>query len=328
MPSFAELDLEYRFWSFMEGHPAHAPLPPTARDEALDVLTWAYTGIDCLLPTNRLATPPFTPEECQELMGLLKQTNTSVLQPAVQTRIVSRILLRGAQWRQLAFRPNRALPKDVPKPGPQRVERHVPLRRAVLDIAVSFLCLGIPFLFMGRSHQSRFDLERGFAMGSVPVMSLRSPGPAMVVAGTSCLVAAMILSASVTFISLPGLDDLSRIAGLLAILCSTASMASTVIALFRYKTDVERSAQYYMAGEGLVVLTRRSIVMSLPLVFLAWAVAAFITGVTMYSFRGFTLTAPGSGVYKQPFDKYTQWTIAGTLGGLVGVLVTSVLLVR
>lgn len=181
-----------------------------------------------------------------------------------------------AQWRQLASRPNRALPKDVPKPGPQRVERHVPLRRAVLDIAVSFLCLGIPFLFMGRSHQSRFDLERGFAMGSVPVMSLRSPGPAMVVAGTSCLVvrspcdltrdrilltndgiyqAAIILSASVTFISLPGLDDLSRIAGLIAILCSTASMASTVVALFRYKTDVERSAQYYMAGEGLVMLT-------------------------------------------------------------------------
>jgi hypothetical protein len=63
------------------------------------------------------------------------------------------------------------------------------------------------------------------------------------------------LSASVTFISLPGLDDLSRIAGLLAILCSTASMASTVVALFRYKTDVERSGQYYLSGEGLVMLT-------------------------------------------------------------------------
>jgi hypothetical protein len=29
----------------MEGHPAHAALPPTARAEALDVLTWAYTGL-------------------------------------------------------------------------------------------------------------------------------------------------------------------------------------------------------------------------------------------------------------------------------------------
>lgn len=66
--------------------------------------------------------------------------------------------------------------------------------------------------------------------------------------------------------------------------------------------------------------------MSLPLVFLAWAIAAFITGITFYSFRGATVT--GRIVIKQPFEDYTHWAVVGTLGGLAGILIMSVLLAR
>ena len=145
-----------------------------------------------------------------------------------------------------------------------------------------------------------------------------------------------------TLVSLPGLDNLGRIAGFVAILCSAASMISAVIALFRYKADVER-AVVYMGGEGLVMLSvspfhhtyrlalnetqqRRSIVMSLPLVFLAWGIVAFITAITLYSFRGFTVTSPGT--IKQPFTDYTHWTVVGTMGVLAGALITSALLMR
>jgi hypothetical protein len=41
---FSELDTEYRYWSFMEAHPAHNSLPAKAKIEAMDVLTWAWTG--------------------------------------------------------------------------------------------------------------------------------------------------------------------------------------------------------------------------------------------------------------------------------------------
>ena len=37
-------DAEYRYWSFMEAHPAHNSLPANAKMEAMDVLTWAWTG--------------------------------------------------------------------------------------------------------------------------------------------------------------------------------------------------------------------------------------------------------------------------------------------
>jgi hypothetical protein len=66
--------------------------------------------------------------------------------------------------------------------------------------------------------------------------------------------------------------------------------------------------------------------MSLPVVFVAWSIAAFITGITFYTFRGVTLTSKV--VIRQPFVDYTHWAVVGGLGGLVGVLVVSTLMSR
>jgi hypothetical protein len=51
-----------------------------------------------------------------------------------------------------------------------------------------------------------------------------------------------VLSASVTFLSLPGLDGFTRIAGLGAVLFASLSMASTLLAFFRVKYDMDRAA--------------------------------------------------------------------------------------
>ena len=46
MPDYTlALDLEYRYWAFMELHTAHAPLPHEARTDALNALIWSYTGL-------------------------------------------------------------------------------------------------------------------------------------------------------------------------------------------------------------------------------------------------------------------------------------------
>jgi len=68
-----DLDLEYRYWAFMEAHPAHLPMSQKAKAEALDVLTWALT--DQLLPSHRATPTPFTQEECQELRTILASFN-------------------------------------------------------------------------------------------------------------------------------------------------------------------------------------------------------------------------------------------------------------
>jgi hypothetical protein len=75
--------------------------------------------------------------------------------------------------------------------------------------------------------------------------------------------AAIILSASVTFMSFPGLDHIARLAGFVAILCSAASMTASVIALFRYKADMERTVWHYdMGGAGLMITVCHQIVLA------------------------------------------------------------------
>jgi hypothetical protein len=58
----------------------------------------------------------------------------------------------------------------------------------------------------------------------------------------------------VTFLSLPGLDNIARVAGFVAILFSSFSMASTVVAIFKYKADLERPTAH-VGGEGLIMLS-------------------------------------------------------------------------
>ncbi|PCH40711.1 hypothetical protein WOLCODRAFT_136952 [Wolfiporia cocos MD-104 SS10] len=289
------LDMEYRYWAFLEAHPSHAPLMPEARNDALEALTWAYT--DCVLPASRndSPTPPFAPQECQELMTLLRSIDGGEMTPLVQTRIIARVRLRVAEWKQHYYRPNRALPQDATKEM-RRPRRRGAFLRLIAEILVSCICLGIPNL-LNRS-QYRIDEEGG----------LQSAGSMLVIGACACLVATIILSASVTFVSLYGMDDMAQLAGLLAILFSAASMISTVVALFRYKSEAERPTIHFR-GEG-IILSRRSVVMSLPLVFLAYAIAAFIAGVALYMLHDTTVT-PSRFLPRLPFITYAHWAIPG-----------------
>ena len=73
-------------------------------------------------------------------------------------------------------------------------------------------------------------------------------------------------------------------------------------------------------------MQRRSIIFSLPLVFLAWAITAFMTGITLYSFRGATVS---SGIeVRRPFEPYTHWAVVGTLGALGGMLTIAAMVAR
>ncbi len=36
--------MEYRYWGFIEAHPAHMPIPLETHTEAMDALKWSYTG--------------------------------------------------------------------------------------------------------------------------------------------------------------------------------------------------------------------------------------------------------------------------------------------
>ncbi|KAJ7082403.1 hypothetical protein B0H15DRAFT_785681 [Mycena belliarum] len=317
--------MEYRYWAFMESHPAHATMPFAARREAMDVLTWAWT--DRLLPPQELPVPPpFTQAECQELLGLLRSFDMPQpdggIHSIVLTRVVSRVLLRVAHWRQHHFRPHKPLP--VGSAGHPSLRRPSPgFLRTAAEVLVSCLLLGVPYLFYNRPGAPRVDAEGGVAARNIL--------PVLVVGACTCLLAAILLSASITFLSLPGLDSGARVAALVGILLAACSMASSLVALFRYKAELADATQpaaqlnpAVLGREGLMLISRvqtRSVVMSLPLVFLIYAVIAFVVAVVLYSFLGVNGSAAR-------FEDYTRWAVVGVLGGLVGILTTSVLLLR
>ncbi|KAJ3512998.1 hypothetical protein NMY22_g15172 [Coprinellus aureogranulatus] len=254
-----QLDMEYRYWSFMEAHPAHASLPIKSKNEALEVLTWAKT--DHLLPSQKPVPAPFTPEECQELMTLLKSfTPNAPDDNGIETRVVARVLLRVAIWRQKYFRSHKPLPKDVKTPPSTSssylaTETGKSVSKAVWDMFVVVVCLGLPYIFVENRRQ-RMDHEHGWASGG----SSRSATPAFIVGIISCLVAAIILSASVTFISLPAMDGAARIAGFVAIACAIGSMLASVVSFIIFRSDLSGFADRpgvdgstgFVGMEGLV----------------------------------------------------------------------------
>jgi len=79
--------MDHRYWQFVEVHHAHAPLHPSATQEAIKILTWACTGqqldyalqfttlmfvgLEHMIPSSTSFTP-FTREECQDLMSVLR----------------------------------------------------------------------------------------------------------------------------------------------------------------------------------------------------------------------------------------------------------------
>ena len=180
-----------------------SPLP------GMPSLTIRYVFSERLLPSSRRNAPAFNHEECQELTTILRTldgeyrslslsacllilflANPSPGQAALRTHIVAKIMLRMSKcfgcsaepiptsvlvsWRQ-----QHGTPATHLKASSER--GLLPVGRKVVDLAVSAVCLGIPYLFVDRSRHHRYDVESG----------IRSAAGSMIAVGA---VACMIVS--------------------------------------------------------------------------------------------------------------------------------------
>jgi hypothetical protein len=196
------LDMEYRYWSYMESHPAHLTLSPVAKNQALEALAWSYT--DSLLPlasTPKPIPPPFSQDECQHLMGLLRSFGEPGpgIQNAIQTRIIAKILVRVGKWKQAHFRPGKPLPSNVTTPRAYTASAHTRtggqfhLRRALADVFVTCFCFGIPYLYMERDRRvGGIDLEGRLVPGMSRFRNIAA-GPVLLVGACTCLVVSLSL---------------------------------------------------------------------------------------------------------------------------------------
>jgi len=176
---FTRLDDEYRYWSYVEMHPAHVVLTRTSTQEAADALHWSYT--DRLLSHPQRIQPPFSQGECQGLNGAacilhyLVISDSSSTDPGQQsgllyTHMVARILLRlGAFFfcidcteslvfilytQHIGARSTSGCTDLYPATSVVYTLQSTSILRTVLEIVVGMLCLGIPFLFVDRARYS------------------------------------------------------------------------------------------------------------------------------------------------------------------------------
>ncbi|KAF8872197.1 hypothetical protein BD779DRAFT_1477689 [Infundibulicybe gibba] len=134
------LDAKYRYWSFMESHPAHTSLPSDAHQDAIDALHWASTNEP--IHSGRSTPAPFTREECQSFTALLQLIRKRGETP-LRTHTVSKILLRVVRWRQSHFRPDKPLPVDAGRDTLLQRDHPIPVRSTstfILTIVV-YACL-------------------------------------------------------------------------------------------------------------------------------------------------------------------------------------------
>lgn len=173
------------------------------------------------------------------------------------------LIVAPAHWHQVNFRPYKPLPRDV---SYQQPVRRTSIFRTIFEFLLGILCLGIPFLFVDKARDhGHFDIEGSHLPESTT--------PLFVIGACACLVvrflsfvltsrlsgrfqkSAIILSASVTLMSFPGLDSVTRIGGLVAITCSVLSMVSSFVSIFRYKSEMARGTG--PSVEGFVMLSVR-----------------------------------------------------------------------
>jgi hypothetical protein len=133
----------------------------------------------------------------------------------------------------------------------------------IVDIITGILCLGIPFFLVDRStYGGHIDLEGNIVSNSGGPLFLAGACACLVVSfipRSACWVsnmiqAAVILSASVTLMTLPGLSGIARMSGLVAITCSVLSMTTSFISIMRHKAELTHGTPT-SGSEGFVLLT-------------------------------------------------------------------------
>ncbi|CCO27535.1 hypothetical protein BN14_01515 [Rhizoctonia solani AG-1 IB] len=181
-----DLEMERRYWAYVETHPAHADVNPRATQEAVELLTWHYT--DRFLAEKKRGEkevihvePPFTPEESQEVLEFLKSVTSdySHANTVLKTRTVARVHVRTAEWRLAKLHAVAdAVNLEVMSPSERHRRRRAaanPFVGVPLRTLASLLGLGIPYLYVEQPDGKVEDRQRMMVADASTNLMLVSP---------------------------------------------------------------------------------------------------------------------------------------------------------
>jgi len=97
----------------------------------------------------------------------------------------------------------------------------------------------------------------------------------------------------VGFLTVPGIDSVTRIIALLSVVCTLGSIMTSVYLLWRHQGG---KLEYNISLLGTFQVNALAMILSIPFASLVWGVIMFLVAVVLYSFLGFQSTLAGSNV--------------------------------
>jgi len=188
-----KLATELQYWRFIEKHPAHAPLLPSATDEVLEMLAWSYA--EHLLITSQDRPPPFEKDESRELSALIRCLDLEAPNTLLKNSIIAKLHIRITRWRQIQHDPSSVQPWH--------------------SVITSFLLMAIPGLY-DQASTTKKDIKH------LSTPSFRA---------SLGILAALLLDVSVSCLNLPQIKDTTKIAAEISAVCAAASILASILSL-------------------------------------------------------------------------------------------------
>ncbi|QRV93487.1 hypothetical protein RhiJN_21505 [Ceratobasidium sp. AG-Ba] len=279
---FERLQLEARYWAYIESHPNHRTLFPFVLDEVSAALTWCYADRVLYEASNS----PFEKENAREMLDLI-QNMGGIDQPGSPAAVlrtwycaaVMRAIVydrrhshygrrRAAEIRRRAQSDDLAI--DLPYNS--MIER-------VLWYIAGVLAFGSPFGYLKRIH----NVDRTVIGDGINTIRWRALLKELCKEWTdSNLLATVLVAGTVALLAIPNINGMTQLAGLLSALCALASVLAGTLLVGNHQSRVESSSEaafiYFKRAKlhGLGTTRPLAVILSLPVSLMLWGMFWFI----------------------------------------------------
>ncbi|KIM75256.1 hypothetical protein PILCRDRAFT_684143 [Piloderma croceum F 1598] len=262
------------WWRHLEEYPMHhTVLPKESELLFVSALTW---GASERVFDRKDTTFPFTDRQCQRLVQVYEALKGQTIAPKEQMVApilwhIARVMVEveKARFRYKYGTTEARIYRDVAVPKPALAVR-------VLDAVLMLILFGAHLMYRKRLQSTRVK-------GVVYVPDFQSLMQSLVVEwADSNLLATVLVSANVAFLSVPGINGLQRTASLASSLFAMTSIVVGVHHVWQHRqkgsAEPEEAAKYLnhvkKFGEELD-LTVTACFLSLPIVALLWSILSF-----------------------------------------------------
>ncbi|KDQ11080.1 hypothetical protein BOTBODRAFT_465409 [Botryobasidium botryosum FD-172 SS1] len=301
---------EKNYWKCFKDHPSHHPLPEGAEELATGTVNSSLVG-NYVYQNN--SVDPFSADESEKLRKLLSllRSEDSIPKTVLISHILELIATQASETNYTYFSTARGgFTRKSPAPRSQADPVAERFSDKLIAICMTYLLFGVPFNYVRHiGRVLRAPPGSGSYAYELKKKQWQEYVQKLVKEWTDFnLVATVLLSATVSFLAVPGIDDVTRVTTLISVLCALGSIIVGLYLVWKHQT---RGADmggwsYNLNLENRYGVHEIATLLSLPLVFLIWAILTFMISVVCFSFRGFGQTIDGTQVW---FETSTAWIV-------------------